>query len=159
MKSAIPVPPVRPFPHVSGETKRFKAEPTKLTGVAARVMSASGNFSTKHGSAPSFSGLWAGALALLVMAAGTLAVAGGTPPADQSAPVAGPQLADSDQAWSLGVGEFMEPAAPKAPAALDAQDRYEIDRLFRLTARAIATASQDLAPAAGPPKRGPNAAR
>ena len=140
---------VRAFPHVSGESRRFKAEPTKLTGVAARVMAASGNFSTTRADArPSF-GLYLGGL-VLVAAAGIFAVTGDARPVGGEARVTTTQLAVSDHMPSLGAGEYMDPpaaaTAAKAPDTLDAQDRFEIDRLFRLTA----AASQELAPAAGP---------
>jgi hypothetical protein len=142
---------VRAFPHVSGESRRFKAEPTKLTGVAARVMAASGNFSTtRAGARPSF-GLYLGGL-VLVAAAGIFAVTGDARPVGGEARVIATQLAVSDHMPSLGAGEDMDPPAPsatKAPDTLDPQDRFEIDRLFRLTA----AASQELAPAAGPFQR------
>jgi hypothetical protein len=142
---------IRAFPHVSGQTTRFKAEPTKLTGAAARVMAASGNFSTTRGAPRSSSGILLGAL-VLVVAAGALAVTGDARPVGGEARVTATQLALSDHLLSLGAGEYMDPAASaaKAPDTLDAQDRFEIDRLFRLTARVNAAASQELAPAAGP---------
>ena len=143
---------VRAFPHVSGESRRFKAEPTKLTGVAARVMAASGNFSTTRGGPrPSF-GLYLGGL-VLVAAAGILAFTGDSRPVGGEARVTTTQFAVSGHLPSLGAGEDMDPpAAPsaaKAPDTLDAQDRFEIDRLFRMTA----AASQELAPATGPSPR------
>lgn len=156
MTSALSLDASRAYPHVEGRSTRFKAEPTKLTRLAARVMCASGSFSTEHRAARSSSGRFLGALAL-VLAAGTLAIAGDARPVDQQARAIATQLAHSDHVLSLGVGEFLDPDASvaEAPVTLDAQDRFEIARLFRLTA----VASQALAPAAGPSIRGSDAAR
>jgi hypothetical protein len=140
--------PARAYPHVTGQSLRVKAEPTRLTLLAARVMCASGNFTTEHSPARSNAGLFIGAV-MVALAAGTLAVAGG--PSVQPARVDASLLAVSDQVFALGLSEYVPPAAAPAQAtdARDAQDRFEIARFFRLTA----AANQALAPAAGPPRR------
>ena len=135
----------RAYPHVDGRSIRFKAEPTKLTTLAARIMCASGNFSTEHRAARSHAGLFFSAV-IVALAAGTLAVAGG--PSVQEARLTGPQLAVSDHVFSLGMGAYIagDASPAKQADALDAQDRFEIARFFRLAAAADGA----LAPAAGP---------
>ena len=155
MKPTFGPAPIRPFPYVEGQTRRIKAEPTKLTGVALRVMAASGNFTTRRTSAPSLPGLWFGALALL-LTAGAIAVtnsdaltgdrSSGRAAAASSSPL-------PDQVQSPGASERVPfvalatvPVQEAARASeLDPQDRFEIERFHRWAA---ATAS-DLAPAAG----------
>src|SRR5262245_5326360 len=115
--------PVRAYQHVGGQSTRFKAKPTKLTRLAARVMCASGCFTTRRRPAWSRSGHFFGALAVL-LAAGTLAIAGGPSSYDRDASIALAQLALPDQMFSLGVGEYLGTVASLAPAAepLAAQD-------------------------------------
>ena len=141
---------VRAFPHVGGQTIRFKAEPAKLTQLAVRVMCAVGTFSTERRPVRSSSGHLFGVMAALLVA-GTLVLAADARPVDRMARLAGPELAVSDRMFALGVAEYFGEVARPADAAetLDAQDRFEIARLFRRTAEA----AQSLAPAAGPAAR------
>ena len=120
----------RALPYVGGESRRYKAEPTQLSQLAARVMCASGAF-TSEGQETHFRfGRILGALALL-LAAGTLAVAGDGRRVDKQAWIAQAQLAQSDTLFSLGVGDYVEPPAAAAAPQLSAQDRFEIDRFLR----------------------------
>lgn len=136
---------VRARPHVSGQTTRYKAEPAKLTALSARVMCASGSFTSEQRAERFRPGRFIGALALLV-AAGTFALAHDPRSAEQqNARVIGMQLADAEHLFSLGAGDYSRPAESTAEVTLDAQDRFEIDRMFRLTA----AASSGLAPASG----------
>ena len=165
MKSFIAPAPVSAFPHVGGQTIRFKAEPAKLTGVALRVMAASGNFGYPRSAAPSKAGLWFGAVAVL-MAAGAIAIAGGgaltsdrssahvqavvtkAPPAQvESQDAEEPVLAEAPVTPS----ETVTKTAPVQARAseLNSQDRFEIDRFHHRATAAIG----DLAPAAGPAPR------
>ena len=81
-------------------------------------------------------GRFIAAVAVVVTAA-TLAVAGDQRPSDDSARANHLLLAQSDALSSLGVGEYtgaseladLAPAA--APDTLGAQDRFEIERMFR----------------------------
>ena len=137
--SPAPLNFVRAFPHVSGQSRRVKAAPTVLTRTAAAMMGASGVVCTKT-QAPSFPAWRFAAAALLVLSAATLAIAGDQRSNSESARGGLPLTAQSDAFVSLGVGEFaadladLEPAAAPAPAApLGAQDRFEIERLFRLS--------------------------
>jgi len=170
MKQTFGPAPVRPFPYVEGQTRRIKAEPTKLSGVALRVMAASGNFSTRRAAAPAFSGLWLGALGIALVAA-AIAIAGhdartgdraeasraaALPPQVQAADEAPPASLAPAAAPSRSVQREahaeMHAAAAKADTALeglDAQDHFEVARFHRLGA----AATQTLAPAAGPAAR------
>jgi len=127
---------VRPIPHVSGQSRRVKAAPTVLTPTAAAMMAASGAFRTKT-EAPSFRPWRFAAAAALVLTAATLAVAADQRPADESARGAHLLLAQSDAFVSLGVGDYAgalsELAPAAAPAPLDGQDRFEVERMFRLS--------------------------
>ena len=134
--SPAPLNFVRAFPHVSGQSRRVKAAPTVLTRTAAAMMGASGVVCTKT-QAPSFPAWRFAAAALLVLSAATLAIAGDQRSNSESARGGHLLVAQWDAFVSLGVGEYaadlgeLEPAA--APAPLDAQDRFEIERLFRLS--------------------------
>jgi hypothetical protein len=134
--SPAPLDFVRAFPHVSGQTRRVKAAPTALTRTTAAMMGASGVLSTK-GQEPTFRPWRFAGAALLVLTAATLAVAGDQRPTGEMARGAHLLLAQSDALSSLGVGEYagdladLAPAA--APATLDPQDRFEVERLFRLS--------------------------
>lgn len=137
--SPAPLNFVRAFPHVGGQSRRVKAAPTALTPTAAAMMGASGAVSTKT-QAPSFPAWRFAAAALLVLSAATLAIAGDQRSNIESARGAHMLLALSDAFTSLGVGEYaagladLEPAAAPAPAVpLDGQDRFEVERLFRLS--------------------------
>lgn len=135
--SPAPLDFVRAFPHVSGQSRRVKAEPTKLTPTAAAMMGASGVLCTR-GHEPTFRPWRFVAAAALVLTAATLAVAGDQRPANDHAHGAHLLIAHSDALLSLGVGDYagdlsdLAPAAAPA-AALNAQDRFEIERLFRLS--------------------------
>lgn len=120
----------RALPYVEGESRRYKAEPTQLNELAARVMCASGAFTSESQETHFRFGRILGALALL-LAAGTLAVAGDGRRVDSQAWIAQAQLAQSDTLFSLGVGDYVEPAAPAAAPQLSAQDRFEIARFLR----------------------------
>ncbi|HEY7608381.1 MAG TPA: hypothetical protein VIF14_04045 [Alphaproteobacteria bacterium] len=132
-----PADAVRPYPYVTGPSRRFKAAPTELSRLSASVMCASGVFST--GSRPQRlrSGPFFGAVVLLLTAA-TLALAGDPRPADRAARPPQTLLAMSDQLFSLGVGDDRgsDARAAAAPDALSAQDRFEIARMFRKSAAA-----------------------
>ncbi|MBL8662238.1 MAG: hypothetical protein JNM29_05395 [Candidatus Odyssella sp.] len=137
--SPAPLNFVRAFPHVGGQSRRVKAAPTALTQTAAAMMGASGVICTKT-RAPSFPARRFAAAALLVLSAATLAIAGDQRWSGDSARGAHMLLAHSDAFASLGVGEYgaalseLAPAAAPAPAApLDGQDRFEVERLFRLS--------------------------
>jgi hypothetical protein len=132
--SPAPLDFVRAFPHVGGQSRRVKAEPTRLTPTAAAMMGATGVLSTKCRE-PAFRPPRFAAAAALVLTAATLAVA-----ADQRSPgenAAHAMPAHSDALASLGVGEYagaladLAPAA--APAALGRQDAFEVERMFRLS--------------------------
>lgn len=134
--SPAPLDFVRAFPHVSGQSRRVKAEPTKLTRTTAAMMGASGVLCTR-GHEPSFRPWRFVAAAALVLTAATLAVAGDHRPAE-NARGAHLLIAQSDALLSLGVGDHAGDLANLAPAAapaaaLDAQDRFEVERLFRLS--------------------------
>ena len=118
----------RALPYVGGESRRYKADPTALNRLAARVMCASGAFSTEGKETHFRFGRILGALALL-LAAGTLAVAGDGRRVDKQAWIAQAQLAQVDTLFSLGVGDYVEP--PAAAPQLSAQDRFEVDRFLR----------------------------
>ena len=118
----------RALPYVGGESRRYKADPTALNRLAARVMCASGAFSTEGKETHFRFGRILGALALL-LAAGTLAVAGDGRRVDKQAWIAQAQLAQADTLFSLGVGDYVEP--PAAAPQLSAQDRFEVDRFLR----------------------------
>lgn len=128
-----PLDSVRPFPHVGGVSRRVKAAPTVLTPTAAAMMAASGAFRTKA-EAPSFRPWRFAAAAALALTAATLAVAGDQRPADEGALNAHLAFAPSDALASIDVGDDagalsdLKPAA--APAPLDAQDRFEVERMF-----------------------------
>lgn len=135
--SPAPLDFVRAFPHVSGQTRRVKAEPTKLTRTTAAMMGASGVLSTKS-LEPTFRPWRFVAAAALVVMAATLAVAGDQRPAGETTRGAHLLMGHSDALASLGVGDYAGSLAELAPAAapaavLDAQDRYEVERLFRLS--------------------------
>ena len=137
ISSPAPLDFVRAFPHVSGMSRRVKAAPTALTPTAAAMMAASGAYRTKN-QEPTFRPWRFVAAAMLVLTAATLAVAGDQRPSGESARGAHLLLAQSDALSSLGVGDYaaaalsdLAPAA--APAPLDAQDRFEVERLFRLS--------------------------
>ena len=136
ISSPAPLDFVRAFPHVSGNSRRVKAAPTVLTPTAAAMMAASGAFRTKN-QEPAFRPWRFIAAAMLVLTAATLAVAGDQRPSGESARGAHLLLAQSDALSSLGVGEYAgdlaELAPAAAPVALDAQDRFEVDRMFRLS--------------------------
>ncbi len=131
-----PLDSIRPFPHVSGQSRRIKAAPTALTPTAAAMMAASGAFRTKA-EAPAFRPWRFAAAAALVLTAATLAVAADQRPMDLSARMALEQPVHSDAFVSLGVGDYpgvlsdLAPAA--APAPLDPQDQFEVERMFRLS--------------------------
>jgi hypothetical protein len=134
--SPAPLDFVRAFPHVSGSSRRIKAAPTVLTPTAAAMMAASGAFRTKN-EEPAFR-LWRfAAAAFLVLSAATLAVAADHRPLGESAKVNHLLLAQSDALSSLGVGDYAGDLADLAPAAapapLDPQDRFEVERMFRLS--------------------------
>lgn len=133
--TATPIETARALPYVSGESRRVKAAPTALTPTAAAMMCASGVFST-DGQVQRFRfGRFIAAAAMVVTAA-TLAVAADQRPSE-SARGHHLLLAQSDALPSLGVGDYtgaseladLAPAA--APDALGAQDRFEIERMFR----------------------------
>jgi hypothetical protein len=135
--SPAPLDFVRALPHVSGQTRRVKAEPTKLTRTTAAMMGASGVLSTKN-QEPGFRPWRFVAAAAIVLTAATLAVAGDQRPAGDSALGAHLLIAQSDALLSLGVGDYAGDLADLAPAAapaaaLDDQDRFEVERLFRLS--------------------------
>jgi hypothetical protein len=130
------------FPHVSGETRRFKAEPAKLSELSARIMSASGAFSTKRGAAAAgVRGapiLWA---ALFFVAAGTFAVARDQVPTGDEARLQAKIVNAAERALALGVEEYVPPkdTVAAAPTDHDRQDQREIARFLR-----------HLTPASGP---------
>ncbi len=130
---------VRAFPHVSGMSRRVKAAPMALTRTAATMMCASGVFSTKAQTPPFRPWRFIAAAALVVTAA-TLAVAGDHRPTNEAALRAQLLVAQSDDFASLGVADYVPPAAldalapAAAPGTLDAQDRFEIARMQRMAA-------------------------
>jgi hypothetical protein len=131
-----------PLPHVSGETRRVKAEPAKLSELSARIMSASGAFSTKRGSSGAGIGagpfLWA---ALFFVAAGTFAVASNQGPASDASRLQA--VIVDDRVAALGMAEYEAPkVVAEAPTDHDRQDQLEIARFLR-----------HLAPASGPSER------
>jgi hypothetical protein len=136
--TATPVETARALPYVSGDSRRVKAAPTVLTPTAAAMMCASGVFSTEGQVQRIRLGRFIAAAALVVTAA-TLAVAGDQRPYDDTARGNHLLLAQSDALPSLGVGDYtaasdlaqLAPAA--APNAHEAQDRFEIERMFRLS--------------------------
>jgi hypothetical protein len=137
---------VRALPHVSGETRRVKSEPAKLSALSARVMSASGAFSTKRGAAGARVGagpiLWA---ALFFVAAGTFAVARDQGPASDASRLEAMIVDGAEHVAALGVEAYVPPKdVVEAPAAVDhdRQDQYEIARFLR-----------HAAPASGPAPR------
>jgi hypothetical protein len=134
--SPAPLDFARAFPHVSGQTRRVKAVPTALTRTTAAMMGASGVLSTKVRE-PTFRPWRFAGAALLVLTAATLAIAGDQRPTGETARGAHLLLAHSDAFSSLGVGEYAGDLADLAPAAapapLDAQDRFEVERLYRLS--------------------------
>ena len=133
---------VHAHPHVGGRSTRVKAEPARLTRLAALMMCASGNFTTQHRPVRSTAASLVAATALL-LSAGTLVIAGDARPLEPDARFAAPVV--SDQMFSLGIGEYSGPATAASDRP-NAQDRFEIARLYRLTAEA----NQKLAPGAGP---------
>jgi hypothetical protein len=101
------------------------------------MMGASGVLSTKNAE-PGFRPWRFVAAAAVGLTAATRAVAGDQRPAAESAHGAHLLIAQSDAFTSLGVGDYagdlsdLAPAAAPAPA-LDEQDRFEVERLFRLS--------------------------
>lgn len=129
-------------PYVSGETRRFKAEPTKLGPLAARIMSASGAFSTKRTAAPRRHGapvLWA---ALFFVAAGTFAVARDHAPMSEATRLQAILVEGGERVLALGMEEYAPPQdIAEAPATHDSQDQMEIARFLRYAAPAAGPAT------------------
>jgi len=129
----------RPLPYVGGESTRFKAAPKPLNRTAAKVMCASGAFNGNGAAAKLRSGWFLGA-AVAIVAVGSLAIAHGAPPAEQPAPVAAAAASLADLAPSLGLGDHVAVQRAEAPQDgtqyLSAQDRYEIDRFYRMSGAA-----------------------
>jgi len=151
IEDATPSRRVGPFPHVSGVTRRIKAEPTKLNPLAARIMSSSGTFSTaKNGPAAAFVvpreaprlpwGRILGALAFLSLGAGFYLAGEPRGPIERTVALVQPApIVDSHQLFSLGVGDHRQspPSAAAAAPPLDDQDRFEVARFFRLAEAAL----------------------
>lgn len=151
IEDATPSRRVGPFPHVSGFTRRVRAEPTRLNPLAARIMSSSGTFSTARGrragtfaaprEAPRLD--WGRVLGVVaVLSFGASFYFSGEPrgPMERTVALVSPApIVDSHQLFSLGVGDHHEPAPRVAPeaAGLDQQDRFEVARLLRLTEAAL----------------------
>ena len=135
---APPQAAIRAIPYVTGESRRVKAEPTKLSPLSAKMMSASGTFSTRRGAASFPLGRVAGAVAVLAMAV-ALALGGDGRSGDAQTQMANAYLAQSDDFFMLGLGEYsLRPAIEQRSElddnpldVLDSQDRFEIDRFTR----------------------------
>ena len=136
---APPQAAIRAFPYVTGVSRRVKAEPTKLSPLSAKIMSASGTFSTRRGIASFPLGRIAGAVAVLSMAV-VLALGGDHRPGDAQTQMADARLVQADGFFTLGLGDSLEyPAFEQRselevspPAFANGQDRFEIARLTRL---------------------------
>ena len=98
----------RACPHVGGSSTRFKATPLRLTRLAARIMCATGNFSTRRSPARASVAPFLGAF-MALLAGATLVIAAEAGHVD--GPIASAQAAISPHMFSLGVGEFSQPAA------------------------------------------------
>jgi hypothetical protein len=129
-------------------TRRVKAEPTKLNPLVGRVMSSSGAFGTARGmalrpfttakEAPRLPhGGLLGALALLALAA-AVHMSGEPSPLGERVLAAPPPVA-APELFTLGVGDYREPAPKPATVdrALDSRTRFEVERLVRLTEAAL----------------------
>jgi len=150
MTKIFTLPATRALPYVNGESRRFKADPTKLTPLAGKVMMASGALSTRRRDAVSFPmGRIVGAMALVAAMAAVFL--GGSPNNGQTQVAAAPGV--ETQTLVAGIVDRREPAAAErqpemraetpalselTPAAgvVEGQDRFEIDRFFRLDAAA-----------------------
>jgi hypothetical protein len=130
-------------PHVSGETRRVKAEPARLDRLCARVMCASGAFSTTRAAASGSRGapiVWA---ALFFVAAGTFAVARDQAPLSDASRLQA--MIVDERVHALGMEAYVPPKdVAEAPTDHDRQDQFEIARFLR-----------HAAPASGPAPRAP----
>jgi hypothetical protein len=134
---------IRPLPYTGGESTRFKAEPTRLTPLAGKIMMASGALSTRRHAVSLPMGRIFGAMALLGLSAAFFLIDGQhSNTAQTQAAIHAP--ADA-QLLSVGLFENAEPIAREQPAALeryapgagaeiDSQDQFEIARFIRLSA-------------------------
>ena len=144
-----PVPgAVRALPYTGGESVRFKAEPTRLTPLAGKVMMASGALSTRRHIVSVPMGRIAGALVLLGLSALFFLYEG--PPSNKAQTQVAIHAPADAQLLSVGLFENAEPiareqvardqaaalerAAPGAGPEIDSQDRFEIARFIRLSA-------------------------
>lgn len=95
-------------------------------------MSASGAFSVERQNARSSLAPIFGAVVLL-LAAGTFFLAGGSRPNDEIVPIAHAPIAQPDSLLTLGAGDQFEPPVivVKSVHDLSSQDRFEIARMFR----------------------------
>ena len=139
----------KPLPYVSGETRRFKAEPSKLGPLAARVMGASGSFSTKRMAAAEGRGRGAPIMwgALLFVVAGAFAVAGSHTPTSEPTRLQAKLIDAGERMPALGMEDYAAPKelaeAPPAQAMdHDRQDQFEIARFLRHLAPASGNAPQ-----------------
>jgi len=134
---------IRALPYTGGDSTRFKAEPTRLTPLAGKIMMASGALSTRRRVVSVPLGRIAGAIAFLGLSAAFFLFDGQQPNRarmEALAPAAG-------ETQPLPVILFVENPEPieqraagterdaaDAVAAIDSQDRFEIARFIRLSA-------------------------
>ena len=135
------VPPqaaIRALPYVAGVSRRVKAEPTKLSALSAKMMSASGTFSTRRGGASFPFGRIAGAMAVLAMA-GAVVLGGDRSSVDAQTQAADARVIQSDEFFKLGLGDYSHRPAIEQRSemmndpleSVDGQNRFEIGRFVR----------------------------